>query len=180
MVDVTLEAGGPDDPSLVLLRGPGWELNIWAPLPELLWLRGIRDANPATQRMLAIGTCAGSQVYWSTNGRTALVVLGGDGTGSWDITMTVPLSVVDRLAAMAGSHLAPPPGHPPVPPPGAPTPGQFGPPAPGRFGPPQAGPGGPPMPPQPGPHTAYPPAPSYPPPGPPAAYPPIPGYPPPG
>ncbi|MBC6462088.1 hypothetical protein, partial [Actinomadura sp. HBU206391] len=99
MVAVTLnESAG----SVVVmkLQTETWELNIWAPMTDLVRLHDIDDADWDTRRSLAIGTCAGSPVHWAMSGGRATILIGHDDE-TWDIAVTVPVQTVHEIAALA-------------------------------------------------------------------------------
>ncbi len=86
-----------------------WELNVWAPLADLVRLRDIRDADWAARRSLAIGTCAGASVYWAMREwgtrQAEVVILIGHDDETWDIAVGIPLSTVDAIVSLAQRHL---------------------------------------------------------------------------
>jgi hypothetical protein len=114
VVDVTLDvessSGTPAAPGvLVKLQTETWELNVWAPLADLVRLRDIRDADWAARRSLAIGTCAGASVYWAMREwgtrQAEVVILIGHDDETWDIAVGIPLSTVDAIVSLAQRHL---------------------------------------------------------------------------
>jgi hypothetical protein len=109
MVEVTLDvesaSGTPTAPGvLVKLQTETWELNIWAPITDLVRLRDIRDADWAARRSLAIGTCAGAPVYWAASEGQVMILIGHDDE-TWDIGVAVPLATVQEVASLAERHL---------------------------------------------------------------------------
>jgi hypothetical protein len=99
VVDVTLEESD-DSLALVKLQAETWELNIWAPVGDLVRLRAIREADWDSRDSLAIGTCADARVFWAVSEGQATILVGRDDE-TWDIGVTVPLETVDEI-----SHLA--------------------------------------------------------------------------
>ncbi|MEU7742161.1 hypothetical protein [Nonomuraea sp. NPDC049158] len=100
MVDVTLDDSG----GVVKLRTEAWELNIRAPLADLVRLRGIREADWDARRSLPVGTCADAHVFWVANEEQATILIGQDDE-TWDIAVTVPLGTVDQIARLAEERM---------------------------------------------------------------------------
>ncbi len=103
VVDVTLD---DSDDSLVVvkLQTETWELNIWVPLADLVRLRDIRQANWGSRRSLAVGTCAGSPVFWAANEDQATILIGQDDE-TWDIGISLPIETVDEIVRLAGERI---------------------------------------------------------------------------
>lgn len=102
MVDVTVdEADG--SVAVVKLQTEMWELNIRAPVDDLVRLRAIRDADWDARRSLPIGTCAGAQVFWATSEGRSVILVGQDDE-TWDIAVTIPMATVDEIARLAEGH----------------------------------------------------------------------------
>lgn len=105
MIDVTLEvmpwadADGQREAALKLAT-QAWQLNVRAPLTELMRLRDIRDADWTTRRSLAVGTSAGASVFWASSEGEVTILVGHDDE-TWDIAVTVPLAVVDEIVSLA-------------------------------------------------------------------------------
>ncbi|WP_326631451.1 hypothetical protein OIE67_43310 [Nonomuraea fuscirosea] len=100
MVDVTLEESA-GQLALVKLQADAWELNIRAPLVDLVRLREIRRADWEARRSLAVGTCANARVFWTVSEGQAAILVGPDDE-AWDIAVTIPMTVVDEIARLAG------------------------------------------------------------------------------
>jgi hypothetical protein len=94
-VDVSIEVEA-DGGYLVTLQTPEWELNIQATKDELRQLTAIRDADWVSRRSICVGVVAGSAAYWSSDGRTATVVVGHDDE-TRDLALTMPVEVVDEV-----------------------------------------------------------------------------------
>ncbi|MEV6158313.1 hypothetical protein AB0L53_49060 [Nonomuraea sp. NPDC052129] len=103
MVDVTLDESD-DSGAVVKLQTEAWELNIWAPLADLMRLRGIKEADWDARRSLPIGICADAHVFWVANEEQATILIGQDDE-TWDIAVTVPLETVDQIARLAEKHM---------------------------------------------------------------------------
>ncbi|MEQ4714757.1 hypothetical protein [Nonomuraea sp. B19D2] len=103
MVDVTLEESD-DQLALVKLQADTWELNIWAPMADLVRLHEIRRADWEARHSLAVGTCANARVFWTVSEDQAVILMGPDDE-AWDIAVTIPMTAVDEVARLAGeSH----------------------------------------------------------------------------
>ncbi|MEU8151998.1 hypothetical protein [Nonomuraea sp. NPDC048901] len=103
MVDVTLDEPG-DSGAVVKLQTEAWELNIRAPLADLMRLRGIKEADWDARRSFSVGTCADAHVFWAANEEQATILIGQDDE-TWDIAVTVPLETVDQIARLAEEHV---------------------------------------------------------------------------
>lgn len=100
-VDLSLGlAGGPDEVVLKLQGGDDWELNVWSTFEDLARLRGIRAAKWDQRRSIQAGRCAGSRVFWCSDGDTATILIGHDDE-AWDVTVLVAVTVVETIATMA-------------------------------------------------------------------------------
>jgi hypothetical protein len=66
-------------------------------------LRGIEDADWVARRSLAVGTCAGSSVYWAMSGDQATILVGHDDE-TWDVGISVPLETVHEIVSLAERH----------------------------------------------------------------------------
>ncbi len=107
---------------LVILEEGTWVLQVLASLSELVTLSAIREADWAARGALRVGTVFGVSVYWSSNDDTATAMVGHDDE-TWQIAMTMPVDMVERLAAMS-ADLLPEPAKPQSDP-WAPIPGQL-------------------------------------------------------
>jgi hypothetical protein len=76
--------------------GDSWELNVKAQATELLMLRDIRTMDWETRRSAKLGTSAGANVYWCSDGKTATIMVGHDDE-TWDVAVSVPVELVDDL-----------------------------------------------------------------------------------
>lgn len=73
-----------------------FELNVRAARSEFLELQKIRNADWTLRSSLAVGTSAGSPVFWTSDGAMATVLVGADDE-TWDIAISIPLVVVDDI-----------------------------------------------------------------------------------
>jgi hypothetical protein len=107
MVNVTLNAAGPDDEDrtlvLVMLQSPSWVFSFRATLGELDGLRSIREADWLARRSLHIGRSADAPVHWAVNGETVTILIGHDDE-TWDIALEVPVVTVDDIVAQAAAR----------------------------------------------------------------------------
>ncbi|RCG31722.1 hypothetical protein DQ384_09270 [Sphaerisporangium album] len=103
MVDVTLD-DSDGSTVVVKLQTETWELNIRAPLADLARLHDIRQADWASRRSLAVGTCAGSPVFWTANEDQATILIGHDDE-TWDIGISLPIETVDEIVRLAGERI---------------------------------------------------------------------------
>jgi hypothetical protein len=109
VVDVTLEVvpdnGTDSEPlALVKLQGEEWELNIRAPLADLVRLRDVRYADWATRKSLPVGDCAGAGVHWaSSEGQVAILI--GDDDATWGAAFIVAPAIADEIVALAQQTL---------------------------------------------------------------------------
>ncbi|WP_433513073.1 hypothetical protein ACQP2T_57125 [Nonomuraea sp. CA-143628] len=103
MVDVTLDEA-EDSGAVVKLQAEAWELNIRAPLADLMRLRGIEEADWDARGSFPVGTCADAPVFWAANDGQATILIGQDDE-TWDIAVTVPLEAVDQIARLAEERM---------------------------------------------------------------------------
>ncbi|WP_155355618.1 hypothetical protein [Acrocarpospora macrocephala] len=103
MVDVTLD-GSDGSVVLVKLQTDTWELNIRAPVADLVRLRDIRQADWDSRRSLAVGTCAGSPVFWTVSKDQAAILIGHDDE-TWDMGISVPMGTVDEIVRLASERM---------------------------------------------------------------------------
>ena len=103
MVDVTLDEAD-DSVAMVKLQTEAWELNIWAPIADLLRLREVKEADWGARRSLPVGTCADARVFWAADQDQVTILIGQDDE-TWDIAVTVPLGTVDEIARLADEHM---------------------------------------------------------------------------
>lgn len=80
----------------VKLSAPEWEINLRAPADELARLEGIGSASWDERRSIQAGRSAGSLVFWAGSGSDVTAMIGQDDE-TWDIAVTMPVSVVDEL-----------------------------------------------------------------------------------
>lgn len=76
--------------------GDSWELNVSAQATDFLILRDIRNMDWNARRSAKLGTCAGGNVYWSSDGTTATIMVGQDDE-TWEVAVSVPVELVDDL-----------------------------------------------------------------------------------
>jgi hypothetical protein len=112
VVDVTLDVlpydSAASEPfALVKLQGEEWELNIRAPLSDLVQLRDVRYADWASRNSLPIGTCAGADVHWAASEGQVAILIGHDDE-IWDVAFIVAPAVTDEIVALAQHILAAP------------------------------------------------------------------------
>jgi hypothetical protein len=99
VVEVTLDDAA-DSWAVVKLQAEAWELNIWAPMADLVRLRDIGDADWDARRTFAIGTCADAPVFWAMSEGQATILIGHDDE-TWDVAVTIPLATVHEIASLA-------------------------------------------------------------------------------
>lgn len=75
-----------------------WEINVRADRADFLRLSGIRDADWDARRSLKVGNSAGSHVFWARKADTVELLVGRDDE-TWDIGISMPLEMVDRLVS---------------------------------------------------------------------------------
>lgn len=80
-----------------------WEVNVRATPLEFASLNSIRSATWASRNSIAVGRSAGAPVFWSCDGPTASILIGSDDE-TWDVALSVPVDVVDRIVELVG-HL---------------------------------------------------------------------------
>jgi len=83
-----------------------WEVNVRASVQDFLALAGIRAADWGARSSLPLGTCAGSPVFWSHEAGIVSLLIGHDDE-TWDVALTIPVSLVDdlvRIASTTTSH----------------------------------------------------------------------------
>ena len=83
------------------LSSGDWEVNVRANPVEFAVLGSIRGATWGARKSLAVGRSAGAPVFWSCDGPTASILIGSDDE-VWDVAISVPVEVVDRLVALVG------------------------------------------------------------------------------
>jgi hypothetical protein len=97
-VDVDVAVGREADGRLlVTLQTATWEINVRANEVELAKLGEIRTADWNQQRSIAAGESAEASVFWASSGDEATIMLGRDDE-TWDVALTVPTEVVERIA----------------------------------------------------------------------------------
>ncbi|MFB4298194.1 hypothetical protein [Actinomadura sp. NTSP31] len=99
MVEAMLDVDAAPLPVLTL-RAETWELHIRAALADFSRLAGIRDAVWDERRSLHVGVCAGAPVFWAMSDDQAVLLIGQDDE-TWDIALTIPLTTVEEIAALA-------------------------------------------------------------------------------
>lgn len=103
MVEVSVEAMAGGD-GLIKLSDQAWELNVIASLAELRKLRGIENTDWAQRRTLTAGTCLDAPVWWhEADGRVCILVGADDEV--WQVAITVPVSAVREIIALADMEL---------------------------------------------------------------------------
>lgn len=79
------------------------EVNVRATSNEFTRLSEIRSAVWSERRSIALGESAGAPVFWSAvDGHAALMI--GHDDETWDISITVPLTVVDEIVRQAAAQ----------------------------------------------------------------------------
>lgn len=96
-VDVTVDREA-DGRLLVKLQTDDWEINVRANEVELAKLADIRRADWSQRRSIAVGESAEASVFWACSGDEATIMIGHD-EETWDVAVTVPTEVVERIAA---------------------------------------------------------------------------------
>lgn len=94
-VDVALDESGEELVS-AKFSDHGWELNVTAAASEFLTLRGIRTMDWESRRTRAVGVSAGARVFWTSDARTATIMVGSDDE-TWDLAVAVPVELVEEL-----------------------------------------------------------------------------------
>lgn len=112
MVDVTLDllpydSAASEPLALVKLQGEEWELNIQAPLSDLVRLRDVRYADWAGRNSLPIGSCAEASVHWAASEGQVAILIGHDDE-TWDAAFIVAPAITDEIVALAQHILAAP------------------------------------------------------------------------
>jgi len=97
LVDVTVDCEVTEGCS-VKIQAELCEVNVWASANDFLKLRDIRSANWDSRRSVCVGRAAGSPVWWCSDGETATLLIGPDDE-TWDMSLTVPVEVVDEIVA---------------------------------------------------------------------------------
>ena len=98
-VSVEVEADGG---CLAKLSSATWELNLRARAHEIAALGSIRDADWSSRSSIGVGSVAGARAFWSYADGDVTVVVGQDDE-TWDLALTMPVIVVDRLVELAAS-----------------------------------------------------------------------------
>ena len=96
MIDLDLEQES-DGRLVAKISSDGWEFNVRGFADEFAALGEIESADWVARRSIHAGTSAGSPVYWSCSGEVVSMLVGDDDE-TWDITVTLPLGLVHRLA----------------------------------------------------------------------------------
>ena len=73
-----------------------WELNVRASASEFLTLRDIRTMDWDSRRVANVGTSAGANVFWCSDGEAVTIMIGQDDE-TWDLALSVPVGLVDDL-----------------------------------------------------------------------------------
>jgi hypothetical protein len=73
-----------------------WELNVRARASEFLNLRDMRAMDWNSRRVAKVGTSAGADVFWCSDGQAATIMIGDDDE-TWGLAVSVPLGIVDDL-----------------------------------------------------------------------------------
>jgi hypothetical protein len=102
-VDVTVDCAVAEG-CVVKIQAEMWEVNVWASAADLLKLREIRSADWDSRRSMSLGRAAGSPVWWCSDGESATLLIGPDDE-TWDMSLTVPVHVVDEIVAQAASGI---------------------------------------------------------------------------
>ena len=96
-VDVDI---GLDDSGHVLvsakLSDDRWELNVRARASEFLTLRDIGTTDWNSRRVVKVGTSAGANVFWCSDGDAVTIMIGHDDE-TWDLALSVPVGLVNNL-----------------------------------------------------------------------------------
>jgi hypothetical protein len=100
MVDVTLTVERAGESGVVRLLGDTWELTVRASIADLVRLGGIRRARGPARRPMEVGTCAGSRVFWTSDGQRVTILVGPD-HDAWDLAVVAPLSAIQEVASLA-------------------------------------------------------------------------------
>ena len=96
-VAVEVEVDGDGDEILCAKISTGvCEVNVRADRAAFLKLTDITEADWLSGRSLAVGTSAGSPVFWTCEGATVDLLIGVDDE-TWDIAVRVPLDLVEEL-----------------------------------------------------------------------------------
>jgi hypothetical protein len=98
-VDVTLDFEVHEG-CLVKIQDAAWEVNVWSPATDLIRLGAIRAADWNARKSIQVGRSAGSPVWWSSND-DAVMLLIGDNDETWDVSITVPLAIIDEIVSQA-------------------------------------------------------------------------------
>jgi hypothetical protein len=100
VVDVEVDTDGRTVACAKISSGD-WEVNVRATPHEFATLDAIRSATWASRDSIAVGTSAGAPVFWSCDGSTASILIGSDDE-TWDVALSVPVDVVDRIVEFVG------------------------------------------------------------------------------
>jgi hypothetical protein len=91
---------GPDESGCDLVTAKfsddRWELNVRAQASEFLTLRDIRAMDWNSRRVASVGTSAGANVFWCSDGEAVTIMIGHDDE-TWDLAISVPVGLVDDL-----------------------------------------------------------------------------------
>lgn len=91
------EQGGPL--ACVKISSAEWEVNVRARQHEFDALTAIRATDWSIRRTIAMGTTAGSPVFWACDGGNTSILIGSDDE-VWDVAVWIPVEVVDRIVAL--------------------------------------------------------------------------------
>jgi hypothetical protein len=84
----------------VKLQTDEWEVNVRAPIDDLLRLRDLRSADWGERRRVQVGESAGAPVFWANVGDHASLMIGPDDE-TWDIAVAIPVHIVDEIVLEA-------------------------------------------------------------------------------
>ena len=102
-VDVTVDCEVTEGCAVKIQASSGRSTSV-ASAAELLKFRDIRSANWDSRTNDRIGRAAGSPVWWCSDGESATLLIGPDDE-TWDVSLTVPVHVVDEIVAQAASGI---------------------------------------------------------------------------
>ena len=98
-MDVSVEREA-DGRLLVKLASDECEANVRASANDLLKLAEIHSANWNERGTIRAGESAGAPVFWASEGDRAMLLIGHDDE-TWDVAITVPVTVVDEIVREA-------------------------------------------------------------------------------
>ncbi|WP_148613049.1 hypothetical protein [Nocardioides rubriscoriae] len=102
-VDTTYDDSGEE--ILAKFSDENWEVNVRARASEFLTLSDIRSFDWNERRATKVGRCAGTNVFWCSDGKTATIMLGHDDE-TWDVAFSLPVEVIDDLVRQVRSPTA--------------------------------------------------------------------------